>query len=95
MQYTCQGPVIGTYTEEEAQALGRPNMAGHNKRGVPAGNGLIVPCGADLTELVEDVDVDGRDHEVTCPRCGNAVSVRRVPGPPDGAQDSAPPPAED
>jgi hypothetical protein len=92
MQYTCQGPVIGTYTEDEAQALGRPDTAGHVKRGVKAGNGLIVPCGADLTDLIESVDDHGADHVVVCPRCGNVSSIRRLPGPPDAGHDVDPAP---
>lgn len=84
MQYICQGPVAGTYTEDEAKAAGRPEMAGHNKRGVKSGNGLIVPCNTDITGLIEAVPVDGADHEVKCPRCGNVSSVRRLPADDDG-----------
>ena len=91
MTYICQGPLIGTYTEEEAQSLGRPDIAGHNKRGVQAGNGLIVPCGTDITDLIEAVDTDGADHDITCPRCGNVSRIRRLPVPPDVAADAEQP----
>lgn len=38
-----------------------------------------VGCGADLTELILDVDEDGEVHEVTCPECENVATVRRTP----------------
>lgn len=36
-------------------------------------------CGADLTELIRDIDEDGEVHEVECPDCGNVATVRRTP----------------
>lgn len=43
-----------------------------------------MPCNTDITGLIEAVPVDGADHEVKCPRCGNVSSVRRLPADDDG-----------
>lgn len=78
VRYICQGPALGEYTAQEAEALQRPDIAGHTRRGVPAGNGQLVPCGYDLTELYGAVPEDGEDYTVECPRCGNVSRLRKV-----------------
>lgn len=35
-------------------------------------------CRADLTALITALPVNGQVHEITCPACGNIVSVRRT-----------------
>jgi hypothetical protein len=34
-------------------------------------------CGADLTGLIAQVPENGREHEITCPVCGNRAKVIR------------------
>lgn len=36
-------------------------------------------CGADLTELVLAVEIDGESHSITCPVCKNISTVTRAP----------------
>ena len=38
-----------------------------------------IGCGADLTELIEDLPFDGEVHEVSCPECETVCTVRRIP----------------
>jgi hypothetical protein len=38
-----------------------------------------VPCGIDVTDLINAVPVDGEVHEVACPKCRTIATVRRVP----------------
>jgi len=44
----------------------------------PEAQKTIVPCGHDLTPLIEAVPFDGLEYEVVCPSCGNVVAVKRV-----------------
>lgn len=34
--------------------------------------------GQDITDLVQNVPRDGRDHEIQCPNCGNKIMVCRT-----------------
>ncbi len=36
-----------------------------------------IPCGNDLSKLVEAVPRDGQNHKVTCPKCGTVTTVQR------------------
>ena len=38
-----------------------------------------VGCGFDLSPLIAALPVDGDNYALTCPRCGNKSSVRKVP----------------
>lgn len=87
IRYLCAGPVIGTWSKEEAAALKRPALAGKRKRGVRvrkmrAGETVVeIPrrCGNDLTALTAAVPDDGLDHAIKCPKCGTVARVRRHP----------------
>ncbi len=69
MRITCIGPVLGRYTQAEAQAAGKPSMAGHVKRGVerreeiPARdeNGSVI-LGDDGRPVIEEV----KTHVAPC-----------------------------
>jgi hypothetical protein len=62
--YTCRGPrVEGAETRDADGRLLEPER---------------VPCGLDVTELVDSVPWDGEVHTVTCPNCGTETSVRRA-----------------
>lgn len=88
VKYFCAGPVLGgAWTEAEAQALGRPEIAGHRKRGVRTRKRQVgeitvdmpVRCGRNLAALIAEVPQDGDEHEITCPRCGSVARVIRTP----------------
>ena len=38
-------------------------------------------CGADITKLIGAVPADGESHSVTCPKCGNEATVRKIEAP--------------
>jgi|SRR5215831_19417791 len=38
-------------------------------------------CGANITDLIEKVPVDGESHSVKCPKCGRESTVRKIGGP--------------
>lgn len=40
---------------------------------------VIENCGQRLNELIEQVPFDGLDYEITCPKCGNVMTVMRTP----------------
>jgi hypothetical protein len=64
--YTCRGPKVegaGAVTRDDDGRLLEPER---------------VPCGLDITELIDTVPWDGEVHTVTCPNCGTETSVRRA-----------------
>ena len=36
-------------------------------------------CGQDLTQLIDDIPSDGKNYDVTCPKCGNVGTHMRTP----------------
>lgn len=52
---------------------------GPRKEGADWRLGEHVPCGADLTALVESFPHDGEEHAYECPKCKIPHSVRRMP----------------
>ena len=49
----CAGPIVGTISKSEAEAVGQPRAAGMKKRGVMRGKHLV-PCGAPLDKAMAD-----------------------------------------
>lgn len=88
IRYRCAGPVIGTWSQAEAEAAGRPRLAGTRKRGIrtrkqrglgpDSAYDAPVRCRQDLTALVQALPADGQDHQITCPKCGNVARVMRA-----------------
>lgn len=34
-------------------------------------------CGEDLTWICDEVEKDGKEHAICCPRCGNVIFMKR------------------
>ena len=68
--FTCNGPVKGVHTEQSAKAAGNAVMVGHRRR---------IGCGASLSEAIDALPGDGKEHEVKCSVCGNISRVRKTP----------------
>lgn len=47
---------------------------------VNAGHYDRIPCGHDLTDLIQAIPADGFDHEVKCPACGTTGMHHRDTG---------------
>lgn len=89
VKFLCAGPVLGTWSEDEAKAIGRPDIAGHRKRGLRKRKfkvgevtvDLPMRCRKNLTALIAALPQDGNEHEIKCPKCGNISRVIRTPAP--------------
>lgn len=84
IQRRCRGPisaddqtvVLALLHEGKMQEAHAYDDA-HRGIPVPTADGMrYAPCNQDVNDLICAEAIDGKEHVVTCPRCGIAISYR-------------------